>query len=79
MLTKYKTRKRRYIHVKETLIVSKVSNLITIKEGSSYKKGKTPAKRVYVERYYSYYSKIRHNSRTYKVEILDVDNSDASE
>jgi hypothetical protein len=74
MLTKYKTRKRRYIHVKETLIVSKVSNLITIKEGSSYKKGKTPAKKVRVERCCGYYSKIRHNSYTYK-----VDDSNASE
>jgi hypothetical protein len=38
-----------------------------------------PAKRVRIERRYSYYSKIRHNSRTCKVEILDTDNSDVSE
>jgi hypothetical protein len=38
-----------------------------------------PTKRVRAERRYSYYSEIRHNSYTYKVEILDIDNSDASE
>jgi hypothetical protein len=35
-------------------------------------------KRVRVERRYGRCSKIRHNSRTYKIELLDVDNSDAS-
>jgi hypothetical protein len=45
-LTKRKTCKRQYVRVEETLIVSKVSNLITIKEGSSYKDSKTPVKRV---------------------------------
>jgi hypothetical protein len=78
-LIKRKTRKRQYIRVKETLIVSKVSNLITKKEGSSYKDSKTPAKRVRAKRRCSYYSKVGHNSCTYKVEIVDVDNSDASE
>ena len=34
-LTKRKTRKRRYIRVEETLIVSNISNLITKKESSS--------------------------------------------
>jgi hypothetical protein len=79
MLTKRKTRKRWYIRVEETLIVSKVSNLITIKEGSSYEEGKTPAKRVRAERRCGCYSKIRLNSRTCKVEILDVDDSNVSE
>jgi hypothetical protein len=79
MLTKRKTRKRQYIQVEETLIVSKVSNLITTKEGSSYKEGETPVKRVRADRRCSCYSEIRHNSCTYKVEILDVDNSDMSE
>jgi hypothetical protein len=36
-----------------------------------------PTKRVYAEMRYSYYSKIRPNSRTYIVEIVDVDNSNA--
>jgi hypothetical protein len=78
-LTKRKTRKRRYVRVEETLIVSKVSDLITAKEGSSREEGETPAKRVRAERRYGRYSKIRHNSRTCKVEILDADDSDASE
>jgi hypothetical protein len=78
-LIKRKTCKRQYIRVKETLIVSKVSNLIIIKEGSSCEDSKTPAKRVRAKRRCSYYSKVRHNSYTYKVEIVDVDNSDASE
>jgi hypothetical protein len=38
-----------------------------------------PAKRVRVERRYSRCSEIRHNSRTCKVEIEDVDNSNTSE
>jgi hypothetical protein len=78
-LTKRKTRKRRYVRVEETLIVSEVSNLIAEKEGSSRKEGETPAKRVRAERRCSRYSEIRHNSRTCKVEIEDVDNSNTSE
>jgi hypothetical protein len=78
-LTKRKTRKRRYVRAEETLTVSKVSDLITEKEGSSCEDSKTPAKRVRAERHCGCYSKVRHNSRTCKVEILDVDNSDASE
>jgi hypothetical protein len=35
-------------------------------------------KRVRAERRCSCYSKVRHNLRTYKVEIEDVDNSNAS-
>jgi hypothetical protein len=78
MLTKRKTCKRQYIRVEKTLIVSKVTNLITKKESSSCKESKTPTKRVCIERRYSYYSKTRHNTYTYKVEIEDVENSNAS-
>jgi hypothetical protein len=78
-LTKRKTCKRQYIRVEETLIVSKVSDLITVKEGGSHEDSKTPTKRVRVKRRCGCYSEVRHNSRTYKVEIVDVDNSDASE
>jgi hypothetical protein len=77
-LTKRKTRKRRYVRAEETLTVSKVSNLISAKEGSSREESKTPAKRVRAERRCGHCSEIRHNSRTCKVEIEDVDNSDAS-
>jgi hypothetical protein len=55
-----------------------VSNLIAKKEGSSYKEGETPAKRVRAKRCYSCCGKVRYNSRTYKVEIEDVDNSKES-
>jgi hypothetical protein len=55
-----------------------VSNLITKRESSSYKEGKTPTKRVYAKRRCSYYSKVRHNSCTCKVEIEDIDNSKES-
>jgi hypothetical protein len=78
-LTKRKTRKRRYVRVKETLTVSEVSNLIAEKEGGSREEGETPAKRVRAERRCGRCSEIGHNSRTCKVEIVDVDDSDASE
>jgi hypothetical protein len=77
-LIKRKGRKRRYIQVEETLIVSEVLDLIAEKEGSSRGDSKTPTKRVRAERRYSRYSKTRYNSRTYKVEIEDTDNSDDS-
>jgi hypothetical protein len=79
MLTKHKTCKRQYIRAEETLIVSKVSNLITKKESSSYRDSKTPAKRVRAERHCGCCSEVRHNSCTYKVEIEDLDNSNTSE
>ena len=48
MSTKCKTYKQQYIYIEETLIVSKVANLITKKESKGYSKGKTLIKRVYV-------------------------------
>jgi hypothetical protein len=77
-LTKRKTRKRRYVRAEETLTVSKISNLIAKKEGSSREEGETPTKRVRAERRCGRCSKIRHNSRTCKIELLDVDDSDTS-
>ena len=47
--------------LEKTLIVSKVANLIAIKEGSSYKKSKTLTKRVRAERRCSLYGKVRYN------------------
>ena len=61
--------KRRCIQAEETLTVSKVIDLITIKESSSCKEDKTPIKRVRAEGLCGCYSKVRHNSYTYKVEI----------
>jgi hypothetical protein len=77
-LTKRKTRKRRYVRAEKTLTVSKVSNLIAKIEGRRRKNSETPAKRLRVERRCGRCSEVRHNSRTYKVEIENVDNSDAS-
>jgi hypothetical protein len=78
-LTKRKSRKRRYIRVEETLTVGEVSDLIAEREGSSREEGEMPAKRVRAERHCGRCGKVGHNSRTYKVEIEDADNSDASE
>jgi hypothetical protein len=77
-LTKRKTRKRRYIRVEETLTVGEVSDLIAEKEGGSREDGEMPAKRVRAERRCGRCSEVGHNSRTCKVEIEDVDDSDAS-
>ena len=78
-LTKRKGRKRRYVRAEETLTVSKVSNLIAKREGGSRKDGETPAKRVRAKRHCGRCGETGHNSRTCKVEIEDVDNSDESE
>jgi hypothetical protein len=79
-LTKRKARKRRYVRVEETLTVSEVSDLIAEKEESgSREDSETPAKRVRAERRCGRCSEIGHNSRTCKVEIEDLDDSDDSE
>jgi hypothetical protein len=77
-LTKRKTRKRRYVRAEETLTVSEVSDLIAEKEGGSREEGEMLAKRVRAERRCGRCSEIRHNSYTCKIELLDVDDSDAS-
>jgi hypothetical protein len=76
--TKRKTCKRHYIRAEETLTVSKVADLIAKKEGRGCVKGETPAKRVRRQRRCGRCSEIGHNSCTCKVEIEDVDDSDAS-
>jgi hypothetical protein len=73
------SRKRRYVRVEETLTVGEVSDLIAEREGSSRKDGKMPAKRVHAERHCGCCGKVRHNSRTCKVQIEDADNSEESE
>ena len=77
-LIKRKTHKRRYVRAEETLTVSEVLDLIAKREGSRRKDGETPAKRVRAERRCGRCSEVRHNSRTYKVELKDIDNSNAS-
>jgi hypothetical protein len=78
VLLKRKTRKRRYVRAEETLIVNEVSDLIAKIDGSRRKDSETPAKRVRAERRCGRCSEVGHNSRTCRVEIVDVDNSDAS-
>jgi hypothetical protein len=78
-LTKRKTRKRRYVRAEETLTVGEVSDLIAKMEGGRREDGETPAKRVHAERRCGRCSEVGHNSRTCKVEIEDVDDSEASE
>jgi hypothetical protein len=78
VLTKRKSCKRQYIQAEETLTVGKVTNLIAKRESSRCKDSKTPVKRVRAERHYSCYSETKYNSRTCKVEIEDVDSSNAS-
>ena len=78
MTAKQKSCKRRYIWNKETLIVSKVVNLIAIREGSCCNNAKKPVKRVRAVRHCSYCGEKGHNSYTYIVEIKNVDNSNKS-
>jgi hypothetical protein len=78
-LTKRKGCKRRYVRVEETLTVGEVSDLIAEREGSSREDSETPAKRVRAKRHCGRCGEPGHNSRTCKVEIEDVDNSDESE
>jgi hypothetical protein len=77
-LTKRKTRKRRYVRAEETLTAGEVSDLIAKMDGSGREDSETPAKRVRAERRCGRCSEVGHNSRTCRVEIEDVDNSDAS-
>jgi hypothetical protein len=76
---KRKSRKRRYIQAEEILTVGEVLDLIAIREGGRREEGEEPAKRVRLGRRCGCCGEIGHNSRTCKVEIEDVNNSDASE
>jgi hypothetical protein len=53
-----------------------VSDLIAEKESGSHEEGETPAKRVRAERRCGRCGEVGHNSRTCKVEIEDVDDSE---
>jgi hypothetical protein len=78
-LTKRKSCKRQYVQAEETLTVSEVTNLIAAKESSCREEGKTPARRARAERRCGRCSEIGHNSRTCKVEIEDIGDSDTVE
>jgi hypothetical protein len=77
--TKRKTRKRRYIQAEETLTVGQVADQVAEVEGGSREDGATPAKKVRSERRCGRCSQIGHNSRTCRVELEDIEDSDRSE
>jgi hypothetical protein len=77
--TKRRARKRRYIRAEETLTVGEVSDLIAEPAGSCRDDGETPAKRVRAERRCGRCGETGHNSRTCKVEIEDIEDSNKSE
>jgi hypothetical protein len=77
--TKRKSRKRQYVRAEETLTVSKVSDLITKKAGSSCNNSREPSKRVRLSRRCGTCGETGHNSRTYKVEIDNIGDSDEPE
>jgi hypothetical protein len=77
--TKRKSRKRRYVRAEETLTVGEVSDLIAEKAGSSRNDGGEPSKRVRSSRRCGTCGETGHNSRTCKVEIDDVGDSDEPE
>ena len=78
MLIKRKIYKRRYIQIEETLMVRKVSNFIAKRKGSSCNNSNMAAKRVRVSKHCRYYSKVRHNTRTYTANIEQLNNSNSS-
>jgi hypothetical protein len=77
-LTKRKGRKRRYIRAEETLTVGEVLNLVAATASNSRDDSDRPSKRVRAERHCGRCSETGHNSRTCKVEIEDVEDSDES-
>jgi predicted alpha-1,6-mannanase (GH76 family) len=77
--TKRKSCKRQYIRAEETLTIGKVTNLIATTVDNYYDDSDRLSKRVRAGRRCGRCSKVRHNSRTCKVEIEDADDSDASD
>ncbi len=78
-LTEQRSRKRRYIQTEETLTVGDVQDLITEKDSGGKEAARQPAKRVRKERHCGRCGKTGHNARTCAAEIVDLDESNASE
>jgi hypothetical protein len=76
--TKRRSRKRRYIRAEETSTVGEVADLVAATVVDSCNNGDRLSKRVRTERHCGRCGKTGHNSRTCKVEIEDVDESDTS-
>ena len=78
-LTEQRSRKRRYIWTEETLTVGDVQDLIAEKDGGGKEAAEQPAKRVRKERHCGRCGKTGHNARTCTAEIIESDESNASE
>ena len=78
-LTKQRNRKRRYIRTEESLTVGDVHDLITKKDSGGKEAAGQPAKRVRKEKHCGRCGKTGHNARTCAAEIVDLNESDASE
>jgi type II secretory ATPase GspE/PulE/Tfp pilus assembly ATPase PilB-like protein len=78
-LTEQRSRKRGYIWTEETLNVGNVQDLIAEKDSGGKEAAEQSAKRVRKERHCRRCGKTRYNARTCAVEIVEPDESDASE
>jgi hypothetical protein len=77
--TEQRSRKRKYIRTEEIITVGEVQDLMAEKEGGSTEDAEQPAKRVRGQRHCGRCSKTGHNTRTCTMEIVDLDDSEASE
>jgi hypothetical protein len=78
-LTEQRSCKRRYICTEETLTVGNIQDLVAKKDSGGKEAARQPAKRVRKERHCGRCGKTGHNARTCAAEIVDLDESDASE
>jgi hypothetical protein len=78
-LTEQRSRKRRYVRTEEALTVGDVQDLIAEKDGGGKEAAEQPVKRVCKQRHCGRCGKTGHNARTCAAEIVDSDESDASE
>jgi hypothetical protein len=78
-LTEQRSRKRKYIRTEESLTVGDVQDLIAEKEGDGGEEAEQPAKRARAQRRCGRCSKPGHNTRTCTAEIVDLEDSNASE
>jgi hypothetical protein len=78
-MTEQRSRKRKYIWTEESLTIGDVQDLMAEKDCGVREAAKQPAKRVRKDRHCGRCNKTGHNARTCTTEIVDPDNSDASE
>ena len=78
-MTEQRSRKRKYIRAEESLTVGNVLDLIAEKDGGGEEVPEQRAKRVRRQRHCGRCGKPGHNTRTCTTEIVEPDDSDASE